>query len=143
MKIKLMALIIFTLVPLVSFAETQVSAGLGYQHGGVLGAQLGHVDGVNKYYISLGLVGGAIGYQRVIDSERKQALGIALGSEVLTSEDGFAVLTYNYHFTGLENPGWVIGVSAGVRREDSGGLYSDSGDSLTQGAFMLELGYKF
>lgn len=138
----LLAAMLLTL-PQISQAETQLSVGTGYQHGSVLGVQYGLISGANKYYAGFGLVGFAVGYERAIDDRMKHTWGVSAGSEQLTSEDGFVVLNYNYHFDGMPKSGWKIGVSAGIRREDSSSFFGDFGDTKTQNAFSLDLAYKF
>ncbi|WP_076542105.1 hypothetical protein [Shewanella sp. UCD-KL21] len=62
---------------------------------------------------------------------------------MLTSEDGFAVLNYEYYPSGFAHRGWQLGVSAGLRREDEGGSFGDNGDTKTAPAAMVSVGYKF
>jgi len=126
-----------------TYAETQVSAGLGYQHGGLLGAQLSYIKNDNKYLAAMGLVGGSIGYQRILDSERKHSLGFTLGSEAITSEDGFAVISYNYYFSDIDSNGWILGVSGGIRQEDEGSFFANKGTTKSKGALSIELSYQF
>jgi hypothetical protein len=129
--------------PLISQAETQLSVGTGYQHGSALGIQYGFINGANKYYAALGLVGFAVGYERAIDNSMKHTLGFSIGSEQITSENGFVVLTYNYHFDGMPHSGWKVGVSAGVRREDSTSVFGDVSYIMTQNAVSFDVAYKF
>lgn len=126
-----------------SFSYADISVGTGYQYGGALGVKYANVSGDHVTYASLGLVGGAVGYQYVISADSKHAVGVALGSEVLTSEDGFAALTYNYYSNGVAHPGWTMGASAGVRREDDAGLFGKRDEVRSKGLFGLHLGYRF
>ena len=140
---KIICLIALTLMFSVStHAETQYTVGLGYQYGGVLGAQVAYIDGNNKYFASLGLIGAALGAQRVFGSERKHSFGVVIGKEELTSEDGFTLVTYNYHASGFNNTGLVFGLSAGVKSEDAG-FYVDYNGTKTDGVVMINIGYKF
>jgi hypothetical protein len=50
--------------------------------------------------------------------------------------------TYNYHFQGFTDSGWVAGVGLGIRREDDS-FFRDSGVKKTSAAITLEIGYKF
>jgi hypothetical protein len=75
-------------------------------------------------------------YSTVVD-------GVVLGKESLASEDGFALLTYNYHFTAQEMSGWQSGLSAGAHREDDSSFFGDTGKSSTKAAFSIDLSYKF
>lgn len=125
------------------YAKGQLSLGLGYQHASVFGVQYGYIDGNNKYFGAVGLTGAALGYQRAIDFDSKHTIGIVVGKESLASEDGFALLTYNYHFTAQEMSGWQLGVSAGVRREDEASFFGSSGEASSKAAFSIDLSYKF
>ena len=143
MKFKSIILICTLSVPGLAHSNTQISAGTGYQHGSLLGAQIAFQSDANRYYVAAGLVGVAVGYERVIDSSEQHSLGFAVGKEELTSEDGFAVATYNYYFNGIAQPGWKLGFSLGARREDTASFFGDSGDSTTKTAISLDLAYKF
>ncbi|GIU50343.1 hypothetical protein TUM4438_35960 [Shewanella sairae] len=123
-------------------ADTSFSLGIGYQYGGVLGVRYNYQKLNHVFFGSLGLVGGALGYQYAF-SEQKHLFGFSVGSEVLTSEDGFAVLTYEYYPKGFTDGGWQFGVSGGVRREDDGGSFGNVGKTATEPTGMISLGYKF
>ena len=84
-----------------------------------------------------------MGYQRLLDESKQHSLGVAAGSEVLTTEKGFALMTYNYYSAGADNSGWVVGLSAGVRREDKGGSYADLSSTDTFFAGGINIGYQF
>ena len=126
-----------------SMAETKHSVGAGYQYGGALGYKLSNVTEKSIYFISAGVIGGSVGYQRLLDESKQHSLGVAIGSEVLTSEKGFALMTYNYYSAGANNSGWVVGLSAGVRREDKGGSYADLSSTDTFFAGGINIGYQF
>jgi hypothetical protein len=143
MTFKKTTTLLMLLLPQLCFAKLQISVGTGYQHGSLIGAQAAYQVDANRYYLAAGLVGAALGYDRAIDSEMKHTLGFAVGSEQLTSEDGFAVLTYNYHAKGMTQPGWKLGLSLGTRREDSASFFGDSGKSTTQTAVSFDLAYRF
>ena len=123
-------------------ADTSFSLGVGQQYGGVLGVRYNYQNQNHVFSASLGLVGGALGYQYAF-SEQKHLVGFSVGSEVLTSEDGFAVLTYEYYPKGFTDGGWQFGVSGGVRREDEGGSFGNVGKTVTEPTGMISLGYKF
>ncbi len=126
-----------------SFAETKHALGAGYQYGGALGYKFSAVNDANIFFISAGLIGGATGYQRIIDEAEKHTIGMTLGSEALTSEKGFALMTYNYFPSGASNSGWTLGISAGVRREDKGGSYAALSETDTFFAGGIHFGYQF
>jgi|GEM_PF-862157 len=118
MKKILATILLFILCSKSALAENVSSLGIGYQYGGAIGFKFDFKEAKNNYFTSLGLLGGAIGYQRFIESDNKQAFGMMAGAEVLASEKGFIALTYNYYLQGFENKGWVVGVSFGLRRTD-------------------------
>ncbi len=141
MKIYIIAL---SLVSLYSSAgEYESSVGLGHQYGGILGAQFAYKTEESKYFTSLGLIGFSAGFQTTFTNNSKHSFGIVAGKEELQSEDGFAFVTYDYHFDGFSNPGFVIGTGIGVTREDEGGLFSDRGETETSTSVTLNIGYKF
>ena len=126
-----------------SFAKTQISVGTGYQHASMLGAQLAYIDGDNRYYAAAGIVGYGVGYERMYGQDKKHSIGLALGAEEITSEDGFLVLTYSYYFEGSNEPGWRIGASIGKRREDTFSFFGDNDDVRTSTAVSFDLSYMF
>ncbi|MBM7070945.1 hypothetical protein JQC92_02665 [Shewanella sp. 202IG2-18] len=122
--------------------DTSFSLGAGYQYGGVLGVRYNYQNQNHVFFGSLGLVGGALGYQYVF-SDDKHSLGVNVGSEVLTSEDGFAVLAYEFYPKGFKDGGWQFGVSGGMRREDESGSFGKVGKTKSEPAVMVSIGYKF
>ena len=126
-----------------SFAETQISVGMGYQHASLLGAQLAYTDGDNRYYAAAGIIGYGVGYDRIFGQDKKHSIGLALGAEEITSEDGFAVLTYSYYFNGGNESGWRVGASLGKRREDTFSFFGDNDDVRTSTAVSFDLSYMF
>ena len=119
------------------------SAGIGHQYGGVVGAQFSYTAERSKFYGSLGLVGAAVGFETTFNENKKHAFGLTLGSEAIQSEDGFAFVTYNYHFNGLDQEGFIIGTGIGVTREDELGLFGNSGNTESSAALTFNFGYKF
>ena len=123
--------------------DSSISLGAGYQYGGVLGVRYNVVNDKHLYFASLGLVGGALGYQYLFDQNNRHAIGLSVGSEVLSSENGFAVIVYEFYPSGFDTSGWQLGISTGLRTEDDGGFFSDSGSNKTKLALMFSVGYKF
>jgi hypothetical protein len=128
--------------------DSSISVGAGYQYGGVLGVRYNIVNDKHLYFGSLGLVGGALGYEYFLDQNNKHAIGLSVGSEVLTSENGFAVIVYEFYPSGFDANGWQLGVSSGLRREDSfssveGSIFPNKSGSKTKLALMFSAGYKF
>jgi len=143
MKIKILITILILLTPQISQAKNQWSTGIGYQYGGLLGGQYGYIDGDNKYFISLGLVGGAIGYERVVSENSKHTVGIMTGAAEEVAQDGFLLLIYNYHFSTLQDNGWLAGINIGIRREDDSGLFAQKSDIGTYSSLGITVAYKF
>ena len=106
------------------------------------GVKYAHVSENHVTYASLGVVGGAIGYQHVLSTDKKHLVGVTVGSEVLTSEDGFAALTYNYYTQGVDSPGWTWGASAGVRRKMIWFIWRRD-EIKTKALFGIHFGYQF
>ena len=139
---KLLIVISSLLVSSIATAELRLAAGAGHQYGGILGAQFSYQTPGSEYYLSVGLVGAAAGFKTTFEDNSKHAFGLSGGSEAANSEDGFIFATYNYHFQGFTESGWVTGVGIGVRREDDS-FFRDSGTKKTSGAITLDIGYKF
>ncbi len=123
--------------------NSSISVGAGYQYGGVLGVRYNIVNDKHLYFGSLGLVGGALGYEYFLDQNNKHAIGLSVGSEVLTSEDGFAMIVYEFYPSGFDASGWQLGISSGLRREDESSFFARRGDTETKFALMFSAGYKF
>lgn len=132
-----------------SFSKEGFSTGFGYEYGGVLGVKYSIRDQYNHYFGSLGVIGAAIGYQKIIDEDEKHLLGFVAGIEELTSEDGFISLNYNYYVNGFDSEGWVVGLSFGIRRTDgdpldiSGIFETDKRETESKALVGLSFGYSF
>ena len=85
-------------------------------------------------------IGVSAGFETTFEKNSKHAYGFAVGAEVITSEDGFALATYNYHFNGFSNPGLVIGTAVGLRTN-----ITPLGKDEKEPSFILtfNVGYKF
>ncbi|GLR72151.1 hypothetical protein [Agaribacter marinus] len=127
-----------------SFAHKyETSVGVGHQYGGLLGVKVAYKSAQTKYYGALGLVGVSVGMQTTFSKGSKHTYGFTLGREELQSEDGFLFVTYDYHFNGFQQEGFVIGTGLGITREDDGGFLADKGDIETSTSATLTLAYKF
>ncbi|MBA6390523.1 hypothetical protein H4J38_06960 [Colwellia sp. BRX10-3] len=136
-----------------SAGEFETAVGLGHQYGSILGAQLGYKTESTKYYASLGYVGIATGFQTTFSENSKHAYGLVAGVEAWESDHGFIFATYDYHFNGFSNPGFVIGTGFGFTRGESLGDtfvdFSSYGESEPKkqedikAEFTLNIGYKF
>jgi hypothetical protein len=145
MKLSIIALFVVSSFAssLTSASEYETAFGIGHQYGGVLGAQFSYKTESTKYYASLGVIGTAAGFQTIFSDNSKHAYGFVIGREEIQSEDGFLFATYDYHFDGFANKGFVIGTGIGVTREDMGGFYADTGKTETSTSITLNIGYKF
>ena len=132
-----------------TYAKEGFSAGIGYEYGGVIGAKYSIRDQDNHYFASLGLIGAAVGYQRIMDTDEKHLFGVVAGAEEFSSEEGFIGLNYNYHPSGFNSKGWTVGVVAGMRRTDgdpleiSGIFFGDEAEVETKALLGLSFGYSF
>ncbi len=141
MKKKLAVLPFIGLLSVSSAAsELEVSTGVGYQYGGFLGVQIASKTEFTKVFISAGWVGASAGFETTFEKNSKHSYGIVVGSEMITSEDGFAFATYNYHFNGFSNSGLVIGTGIGVRVHETAYGRNDNETSL---GWAFNVGYKF
>ena len=133
----------------VTHAKDGFSFGLGYEYGGVIGAKYSIRDEDNHYFASLGLIGAAAGYQKIMDADEKHLFGIVVGAEEFTSEDGFIGLNYNYHANGFNSEGWTVGLVAGMRRTDgdpldiSGIFGTDERETESKALVGVSFGYHF
>tara|TARA_R110000737_G_scaffold15182_3_gene31664 strand:- start:3350 stop:3799 length:450 start_codon:yes stop_codon:yes gene_type:complete len=141
-----------SLVSLFSSAgEFETSVGLGHEYGSILGAQLGYKTEFTKYYAALGYIGYAAGFQTTFSENSKHAYGVVAGMEAWESENGFVFATYDYHFNGFSNPGFVIGTGFGFTRgeglsdtfDDIGKRDSKRTKEDVKAEFTLNIGYKF
>ncbi len=99
-------------------AQGQWGAGIGYPYGGAIGAQYSIKQGKDIFFGAVGLVGIAAGYQRVLDTAQQHSIGVVFGGEALSSDKGFIAAQYNYYLAGAGREGWVVGLTAGQRKED-------------------------
>lgn len=97
-------------------ADSLLAYGTGYPFGGVAGAQYQLVQPQHKWTAALALSGIALGWQYSLDAEQHHALGLSVGAEVVSAEDGFVTLDYLYYPSGFRNSGWFYGASAGAGR---------------------------
>jgi len=128
-----------------SLAENYFSVGTGYQYGGLLGLKYIHpLSEKNKVHIALSPgFGAAVGYQRYWDSNRRHAWGVAAGFEAVLSDDGFLVATYNYYSKGFWEPGWTLGIDAGVRDAGEDCYFKSCSTRTIYPALFINLGYQF
>lgn len=150
MKVFFFILILFsTSACAETFKHTGISIGTGYTYASpFLGVQFSQKSEISKVYVSAGLIGYAIGFETSVTENNKHTLGVTGGQEFLTSDVGFAFVTYSYHFNALANSGFVAGLGAGFRVEEYGeenddGVWDDTDDIHISPALTLTLGYNF
>jgi hypothetical protein len=145
MKISIIAL------SLISFAGSagnfEFTIGAGHEYGGILGGQFAYKTEYSKYYGSVGLIGFSTGFQTTFSKNSKHAYGVTVGAEAIDSEEGFLFATYNYHFKGFSNNGFVIGTGVGFTKGDGvpmgGGCIIDCQGAEKKAMVTLNIGYKF
>ena len=113
------------IVILLSFSASADSgsdwaAGSGYPFGGLIGVQYQFTSQQQQWSLAAGLVGIAASWQLTLDSAHQHAVGLTLGQENLTADQGFLTIDYLYYPGGLQSTGWFYGVSAGVGQRRKG-----------------------
>lgn len=131
-----------------ALADETLHVGFGYEFGGVIGAKYNFKREQDNYFVSIGLLGGAMGYQYLTDETEQHSFGIMGGAEALSSESGFVALSYNYYPKGFTNDGWVIGASLGFRRTDEdpiniSGLFGVPSETKTKALVGISIGFTF
>ncbi len=108
-------------------AQTRWAAGSGYPFGGVAGVQYQWVSvkpaaSAQKWIAAAALVGVSVSWQLTVDDQRRHAIGLSLGQEVISADEGFLTLDYLYYPAGFNQPGWFYGASAGSGRYRNGDI---------------------
>jgi len=143
-KISIILLPFFSFVS--STGEFEAAIGAGHEYGGVLGGQFAYKTEYSKYYASVGIVGFSTGFQTTFSKNSKHAYGVTLGAEAMESSEGFLFATYNYHFKGFSNNGFVVGTGVGFTKGDSawpGNCFIDCPSAEKKAMVTLNIGYKF
>ncbi|WP_371193311.1 hypothetical protein [Glaciecola sp. SC05] len=146
--IQLVLLCLMSISSNAAFADETLHVGFGYEFGGVIGAKYNFKREKDNYFVSIGLLGGAAGYQYLTDETEQHAFGIMGGAETLSSENGFLALSYHYYAKGFTNDGWVIGASLGFRRTDEdplniSGLFGVPSETETKALVGISIGFTF
>ncbi|WP_019028947.1 hypothetical protein [Colwellia piezophila] len=145
MKISLIALLLISFSS--SAGDFEFAIGAGHEYGGILGGQFAYKTEYSKYYGSVGVVGFSTGFQTTFSKNSKHAYGVTVGAEAIDSSEGFLFATYNYHFKGFSNNGFVIGTGIGFTKGDGvplgGGCYVDCPSTEKKAMITLNIGYKF
>ncbi|CAM4227498.1 hypothetical protein [Pseudoalteromonas byunsanensis] len=126
-------------------SENNWTLGVGlFEYGGHFGAKYQtQLSGNHFVSGSFGIIGYSLGYEFKVNE--KLSLGATLGQQVGYAEDGYFVTKLNYHFSGFDNSGFVIGASLGVKEDDGDCLVlcpREDGNGL-ESAAGIHLGYKF
>ncbi len=129
-----------------SAGNFEFALGAGHEYGGLIGGQFAYKTEYSKYYASLGFFGYSTGFQTTFSKNSKHAYGVTVGAEAIDSEEGFLFATYNYHFKGFSNNGFVIGTGIGFTKGDGINLACcdfDSPSAEKKAMVTLNIGYKF
>lgn len=137
-------------LPLSSFAaEFEFSVGAGYQYSGVIGTQFAMKTKQSKYFVSVGLPGASVGMQTVLFDNDHHSMGFSVGrlqEMVADGDQNYGFITYNYHFSGFANSGWVLGAGVGVYDEQAYTPLFSNNQSVnppSKAMITLDIGYKF
>ncbi len=122
MNSKLAGIILLLSLPVSADSGSNWAAGSGYPFGGLLGVQYQFTSQQQQWSLAAGLVGVAASWQLTLGSEHRHAVGLTLGQENLTANQGFLTIDYLYYPDGLQNTGWFYGASAGVGQRRKGDL---------------------
>jgi hypothetical protein len=145
----IMAATLTVLSSTTSAKQREISVGLGHTHGSpILGIQYGYKSDFFKSYASVGLIGVGAGIEFPVSKDKKHTLGATWGKELLTGDEGYAFLSYSYHFKSFSKNGFVAGLGIGAIREQieyeqASGHLVDNGETDITATATLILGYKF
>lgn len=134
MKHHAMLCLLLLTVSATSTAQTRWAAGSGYPFGGVAGVQyqweyqwvssqppaVQPQASRQKLLVSAALVGVSVSWQLSVDDQRRHAVGLTVGQEAISADEGFLTLDYLYYPAGFSQPGWFYGASAGSGRYRKG-----------------------
>lgn len=146
---KNLIIILFAYLPFsASGADFEFSVGGGFQYSGVIGTQFAIKDDNKKYFISFGLPGISVGMQSAFSNNDKHSVGFSVGklSGFYSADTEFGFITYNYHFTGFKNNGWVLGTGIGYYSQDENKKFFGGGqinERESGVALTFDIGYKF
>ena len=146
---KNLAIILLTCTPLSTWGgDFEFSVGAGYQYSGFIGTQFTFKEYDQKYFISLGLLGASVGMQSTFSSNENHSVGFSVGklAGVLSADTEYGFLTYNYHFSGFQNNGWVLGTGIGYYNKNEYEVFFGKGKTREREngvALTLDIGYKF
>jgi hypothetical protein len=98
--------------------DFEFSVGGGYQYIGIIGTQFAFKEDDKKYFISLGLLGVSVGMQSACSNNENHSVGFSVGkvAGVSSADTEYGFITYNYHFSGFQNNGWVFPFRASFKR---------------------------
>jgi len=141
-------LILLSYLPFSAFgAEFEFSLGAGFQYSGVIGTQFSVKHQDSKYFMSVGLPGYSLGMQTIVSDNEYHSAGFSLGEiqGILDADGRYGFITYNYHFDGFKNSGWVLGTGVGVYDEESyTPLFGHERINPSKKVLLtLDVGYKF
>ncbi len=146
---KKLVILLFSCLPLFTCGtEFEFSLGGGFQYSGVIGTQFAIKQNDTKYFVSVGLPGYSLGMQTAFSSSNRHSIGFSLGKISFWGDDvdTYGFLTYNHHFDGFENDGWVLGAGVGFYNEAAYSLSFEDGKRKNPKAiamYTVDIGYKF
>ncbi|GAA5136055.1 hypothetical protein [Thalassotalea piscium] len=128
-------------------AEYEFSLGAGFQYSGIVGTQFAVKHKESKYFISVGLPGYSVGMQTTVLDDQRHSVGFSIGElqGIFDGDSRYGVFTYNYHFDGFKNTGWLLGAGIGIYDQESyKPLFNDEPvNPSSKAMFTLDIGYKF
>lgn len=128
--------------------DFEFSVGGGYQYSGIIGTQFAIKDDNKKYFVSIGLPGVSVGMQYAFSNNLKHSAGFSVGKlfNAFNADTEYGFITYNYHFSGFKNNGWVLGTGIGYYNRDENRIFFGGGQVNERDngiATTLDIGYKF
>ncbi|MAT39868.1 MAG: hypothetical protein CL946_09725 [Ectothiorhodospiraceae bacterium] len=121
------------------------SLGAGLQYSGVLGTQFSFRQKNIKYHLSVGVPGYSLGLEKSFSRYNNHSVGLVAGEMFMlfAKENAkYSFATYNYHFSGFSNSGWVIGGGLGLYKEGAAS-WGDDDDPKAKTTYTVDVGYKF
>ena len=146
---KNLVIMLLTCLPLSTWGgDFEFSVGGGYQYSGIIGTQFAFKEDDKKYFISLGLPGVSVGMQSTFSNNENHSVGFSVGklAGIFSADIEYGFITYNYHFGGFRNNGWVLGTGIGYYNRDQHRIFFGGGEVNEREsgiALTFDIGYKF
>lgn len=130
-------LFVVACLPSASWAEFKSTVGLGLQFGGVIGWQGAVQSKHHKLYLSLGAPGLSAGYAFL--PANKVSVGV---NGFVTLLGGGQGLFLDFHFSGHQRSGWLVGVEI-FQSSPAFDLSFNDDDGSDEIRYSASLGYTF